>query len=392
VSAAVVEAGAPADGTSPPRRRRRELLVVLGAGLLLVLAVVLIVLARGTTSVVPLAPDNPRPDGAQAAATILREQGVRIHTVSTTDDAVRVAGPGSTLLVTVTSRLDDDQLAAVRDTGADVVMLQTTFRPDLEPLTDRVEPSPAGSPDRVTAQCADPHATAAGELSGSTGAVLPRGNDVTLCFPTAEGAGALATWEQDGRRMAVLADGTLLSNERLADAGHAALVLRLLGANEDLVWYLPTIGDTVGGDAGSPGDAAVVPPTVATVGLQLLVLAVVVVIWGARRLGRVVSEPLPVVVRSAETTLGRGRLYRRARDYAHTAAGLRAGCASRMAARLGIERSAPPDTLVPAVARATGRDETVVGALLYGPAPTSDDELIRLTRELDTLESEVHPT
>src|SRR5699024_8060897 len=112
----------------------------------------------------------------------------------------------------------------------------------------------------------------------------------------------------------------------------------------------------------------------------------------ARRLGRVVTEPMPVVVRSAETTLGRGRLYRRAGDHRHAAAGLRAGCAGRVATRPGVPRSAPAETLVAAVARASGRAEQQVGELLYGPPPATDAELIRLTRELDTLESEVHPS
>ena len=377
--------------TAAPSRRRRVLLLAVAAVVALA-AVVAIIVGRQTTSVVPLAPDNPRPDGAQAAATILREQGVRIRTVSTTDAAVQAARPGTTLLVTVAGRLDDDQLAAVRGTGADVVLTQMTFLPDLEPLTDRVEPSSAGSTEPLSAECADPHARAAGRISHSTGAVLPLADDVELCFPTEGGAGALATWEEDGRRFAALADSTLLRNERLAEAGNAALVLRLLGANEELVWYLPTIGDGVGQDPQPTGVAAALPPTAAVLGTQLLVVALVVVLWGGRRLGRIVTEPMPVVVRSAETTLGRGRLYRRARDHPHAAAGLRAGCASRVAARLGVPRSARPEVLVTAVARATGREEAAVGAVLYGPAPTSDAELIRLTRELDTLESEVHPS
>ena len=387
---AVAQAQAPSAGPLPARRNRRQTLFLVVVALVAVAAFLAVLAAGQTTSSVPLAPDNPAPAGAQAAATILREQGVRVRTVTTTDAAVRVAGPGTTLLVAGGGLLDDDQLAAVRDTGADVVLTQSTFLPDLEPLTDAVAPSPVGSPDPLPADCADPDALAAGTISGSTGGIEPLAADVELCFPTADGAGALATWQEDGRDFAFLADGTLLSNERLADAGNAALVLRLLGANTELVWYLPTPGDTVTPQAEEP--AGVLPPAATVVGAQLLVLAVVLMLWRGRRLGRVVTEPMPVVVRSAETTLGRGRLYRRSRDHAHAAAGLRAGCATRCAARLGVPRSARPEDLVAAVARATGRDEQAVGALLHGPPPTSDAALVRLTRELDTLESEVHPS
>ena len=52
-----------------------------------------------------------------------------------------------------------------------------------------------------------------------------------------------------------------------------------------------------------------VGPTV----LELFIAVVLVAGWRARRLGPVVEEPLPVVVRAAEVTEGRARLYRRAK-------------------------------------------------------------------------------
>ena len=42
-------------------------------------------------------------------------------------------------------------------------------------------------------------------------------------------------------------------------------------------------------------------------------------LWRGRRLGPLVVEPLPVVVKAVESTQGRGRLYRRVRDRAHAA-------------------------------------------------------------------------
>src|SRR5690606_41722785 len=50
----------------------------------------------------------------------------------------------------------------------------------------------------------------------------------------------------------------------------------------------------------------------------LIVVVVLLAWWQGRRLGPLVTEPLPVVVRASETVEGRGRLYRsrRARDRA----------------------------------------------------------------------------
>ena len=375
--------------TGRPGGNRRFLLVL---ALVVIATIVLMVLARDSTSAVPLAPDNPAPDGAQALATILTEQGVNVEQAWTTQQAIDAAGPGTTLLITATHRLDDAQLRALRETGADIVVTQFTFHPDLGALTEQVAPDPAGSPEPLAAECADPHAQAAETISRSTGAVRALGADVELCFPTTEDAGALATWQEDGRRWAALADAELLSNEHLADHGNAALALRLLGGQPDLVWYLPSIGDQFGSGAGDedPSTVDLIPPTAALVGLQLLVLIAVVILWASRRLGRVVTEPMPVVVRSAETVLGRGRLYRRARDYGHAAAGLRAGTAARVAGRVGLPHSTSAEELVAAISRATGRDEPSLHALLYGPGPGSDAQLLALTRELDALESEVH--
>ena len=59
--------------------------------------------------------------------------------------------------------------------------------------------------------------------------------------------------------------------------------------------------------------------------IWLAVLGGLLVLWRARRLGPVVTEPLPVVVRSAEVVEGHGRLYSRAGARDRAAAALRAG-------------------------------------------------------------------
>lgn len=379
-------AAAPDGQGGSPRRWRRLFPALVTAGL--IAAVVVGVLGHSSTSQISLAPDNPQPAGAQAAATILEREGVQIRTAHTAADAIALAEPGTTLFVSAANRLDETQLAAIGDTEADLVLTNVVFLPDLEPLTDRVEPSPVGSSEPVAARCDDPHASVAGELSHSSGGL--RADDVELCFPAEEGTGAFASWSQDGRQISVLADGAPMSNASLAEAGNAALTLRILGQHEELVWYLPSAGDTSLEDDGAAGETSLLPPAATAVGWQLAVVVAVLLLWRARRLGPVVTEPMPVVVRSAETTLGRGRLYRRGRAHAHAAAGLRAGCATRLAHALGLARSAPPGTLVSVVAAATGRDEALVGQLLYGPAPRNDAELLTLTRELDILESEVH--
>ena len=366
------------------RRRRFEILVVAAFAVLLLLAYA----ATDRTSARPLAPDNPAPAGARAAAELLRAQGVSVREATTLAQVGQLAGPESTVLVTDVRLLSAAQRDELLGTGADLVVVGATYG-SLEGLGAPVAPSGAGSAEPIQARCADPDAAAASRLAFSRGSVTAEpGSGVVVCFPVGEdGAGGYAVWDHGDQTVRYLADARVMSNEHLALDGNAALTLRMLGHHEDLVWYLPSALDE---SAGIDDAVPAVPVTAQLVLVMLAVAAAVLALARGRALGPVVTEVMPVVVRSAETTRGRGRLYRRSRAYDHAAAALRAGTASRLARHLGLPRSADADSLVGAVARATGRDPAEVGALLYGPPPTGDAALLALSATLDTLESEVH--
>ncbi|MGY4643085.1 DUF4350 domain-containing protein [Cellulomonas sp. URHB0016] len=384
------------DGTSTRTRatsrwrRFRAPLAILG---LLVLVGLLAALPEPRTSTTPVAPDNPAPGGARAAAQILEGQGVDVRFVRRVADAAGLATPDSTLLVVGGIFLDDQQLDALDETGADLVLVGYTGA--AERLTGGLVVGGTGGSDRAsdvrTAECDDPDATAAGTVTAS-GSVTATGPGVTVCFPVGDDpdTGAYAVVGGD-QRVTTLTDTGPLTNEHLAEQGNAALVLRMLGKHDRLVWFIPSIDDVgTSGDGDGPALSDLVPPRVRLVGLALVLVVIVAALARGRRLGRLVTEPLPVVVRAGETTRGRGRLYRRARAYGHAAAALRAGAASRCAHRLGLPRSAGAEPLVEAVSRATGRDAAAVEHLLYGPPPRDDAGLARLALDLDHLESEVH--
>jgi hypothetical protein len=132
-----------------------------------------------------------------------------------------------------------------------------------------------------------------------------------------------------------------------------------------------------------------VPPGWVWATAQLGVAAALAMLWRARRLGPVVTEPLPVVVRSAEAVEGRARLYRRAGARGHAAQVLREASRTRLVPVLGLPDPVEPAAVVEAVAARTGRPAEAVAALLYGSAPVDDAELVALTDELDRVETEV---
>lgn len=374
------------------RRWRSSRTVVAGLAAALLAGAVLVTLTP-TASTVRFAADNPSPDGGMALAQVLGDQGVTVRPTTSVADAIGLAGPGTTLLVADDYGMPEDVARSLVGTGAQIVLVAPG--PDLlATATDQVTHA-SRSPDLATprpARCDDPDAVAAGEVTTAGGMFrLSEGaQDAQVCFSDPSGAGHYAVTTLDGDpgvTVRVLDDATGLTNAQVTTAGNAALGLRVLGHEETLVWLVPDRPTTVE-EAG--GVTAMLPPWAVPLAAQLLLVVVVLGLWQGRRLGPLATEDLPVVVRSSETTLGRGRLYRRSRAYGHAGASLRAGAADRVARRLGLPRSSSPEALVDAVCRATSRPPAQVLDLLYGLPPTGDVELTRLATDLDELESEVH--
>lgn len=348
------------------------------------------------TSTVRFAPDNPSDDGGMALAQVLGDRGVEVVHTTSVAEAIGASGPGSTLLVANDYGMAEDVARSLLETGAEVVLV-APGADLLAAATSQVTHAGTTSAGAATAQCTDPDAVAAAEITsyGSGFRLTEDATSATLCFlqPTAAGppvghyAVAPLDGAADGQTVRALDDATALTNGSITETGNAALGLRMLGQTDRLVWLLPEqppVGDE------PPGLAGMLPPWAGAVGAQLLLLVLVTALWRGRRLGPLVTEDLPVVVQASEATRGRGRLYRRSRAYGHAGAALRARSADRMAQRLGVPRSAGADAVVDAVARASGRPAQQVGALLYGPPPSGDVELTRLATDLDQLESEVH--
>ncbi|WP_051116299.1 DUF4350 domain-containing protein [Amycolatopsis nigrescens] len=361
---------------SPDARRIwRAARVPVAIVLLLVATAVATVLLSGERASGDLEPTSYEPNGAHALATLLAEQGVRVQTVRTMAEAEKATGERVTLLVTAPDLVEPGRLAGLRNRAGSAVLVEPSQR-----VLDGLLPGlRATSPVPVQARppgCADPVAAAAGDavLGGM------RYQAPVTCYD-----GTLAKLGTD---VTVLGSGAPLTNEQLAAQGTAALAMRLLGAQADLVWYLPSPSDPELSRAQRPL-TELLPRGWIFGAIQLLVAVLVLALWRARRLGPVVAEPLPVVVRAAETTEGRARLYRRSGAVDHAAQVLRQATIDRLLPSLGLGAGAEPAAVVDAVAARTGHGHAATGELLYGPAPADQAALVRLADALDELENEV---
>jgi hypothetical protein len=178
-----------------------------------------------------------------------------------------------------------------------------------------------------------------------------------------------------------------LTNAHVLEADNAALALRLLGQERHLVWYVADATDTPASDGVQL--SALLPPWLIP-GLWLVFAGVLaLVLWRGRRLGPLVTEPLPVVVRAAESTRSRGQIYRSTGDRQHAAAVLVEASRRRLTELVRLPRGAPLDTLVGAVAARTGRDPWTVYEMLSVPLIAKDSQLVELGQRLTQLENEV---
>ncbi len=366
------------------RRQRSTLLIVTGVVAALLVAIFLG--AGGVRTSTPLDPDNPDPEGARALARVLADHGVDVTVVRDADALDAADAAGSTVLVTSTDLLGDSTsrrlLAATRDAR---LVLAAPGPGTTRALGIFAPPFSVSVTEPREAACADP------TYDGLRLAV-----DNALEYPSEDGCfpgehGALVVQPRDG--VVLLGAADALTNDQILRADNAAAMVRLLGQDDRLVWYVPTIDDLTGDDGVS---LATLLPRWLRPGLWLGGLALAaLVLWRVRRLGPLATEPLPVVVKAIETTRSRGRLYRKAGDRAHAADALRGAARTRAAERLRLGSGAPdPDALVRDVARHVGRPVAEIDALLGpgAPAPATDHDLIALAGQLAELDREVRRT
>lgn len=367
--------------TDRPRTRYRRLIVL---GMLAVTAVA--VLSAALTGPRPggrMDPASTSPAGAHALVALLRERGVEVVVAAHVEDVERAARPDSLLLTAEThytrgeellrrlaavpgDRLVVEPTAAVRAALAPGVRAGPALLPDGEPGCDLREAISAGV-----------------ALLGAGDAYEPaEGRELVRCY-----GGTLARYRTDGRTVTVAGSAEFLTNGGLLTEGNAALALNLTGARPRLIWYAPQRRE---GDPAAEGTVTdLIPQAVGWVVLQLGVVVLLLALWKGRRLGPLVAERLPVVVRASETVEGRARLYRsrRARDQAGEA--LRTATLQRIAPRLGLGARPAPTAVLTAVAQRCGADPNTLSHILFGAAPATDDDLVALAVALDDIERKV---
>jgi Domain of unknown function (DUF4350) len=371
---------APIDVRAMWRRWRTPIAVV---GFLLIAAVILALVENAPPSR-PLDPSDPSHQGGRALAQLLRDRGVDV--VAVQDVAGSSITAQTTVFVPDPTSLTRDDLADISSRAGSVVVIAPGRR-ELRALGVAGLPTPGGVDGRPSPDCSFEAAAVAGRVhyEGRTYAAPAA---ASRCYRNDIESGLFVA-QSDQHPVVVFGSPRTLTNEWLDDEGDAALGLGLLGRSPRVAWVVPRPPTLSAADSRHRGLLDLLPDRLLWATLQLFIAVILLALWRSRRLGPVVAEPLPVVVRATETVEGRARLLRAARARDAAAASLRSATLERLRDRLGLAADSGRAAAVEPVARRSGWPAADVDRILYGPQPTDDAALLRLISELDQLDRAV---
>jgi hypothetical protein len=328
-------------------------------------------------------PASTGPEGAHALVALLRSHGVDVVVANNVGDVENATRPDTLLLIAQSQRLTDDTLwRRLADTPGDLLLVEPTSRARAA-LAPDIRSGGASVLDSKP-NCPLHEANRAGSVQFGPSNTFRAADDraLTSCY-----GGALVRYRNRDRTVTLVGSTDFMTNGGLPRAGNAALAMNLAGDRGRLVWYAPQRAE--GQTSGSATLFDLIPDNVTWMVWQLWLAVILTALWKGRRIGPLVAEDLPVVVRASETVEGRGRLYRsrRARDAAAQA--LRTATLQRLLPRLGLTATSPAPMVVDAVAARSGANPEMVRHGLFGPPPTSDADLVHLARALDDIERQV---
>lgn len=420
--------GPPSALPKPRRRGRRWLRLVVPYAVVVVLLLVSVV-AYAIEEPDPkdtdyLSPVSSADVGSGELQRLLRERGIRIERQTSTAEALRSAHRGdATLFVTTPDLLHSFHLRMLKlmPPSTPVVLVRPggdTLSRGLLParIADHRWASTTAEPGCGYRPAAD--AGRAGVLRtryASAGAPLDR------CYE-----GSLLRVRHHSTSLTLVGAADPFRNDRIGEYGNSRLAVGLLSGKPRLVWLdvrgeeagpkvldgtgldespapadlgrgspdpdfpvpdpdgtdpgTPELGQPESNDGNDgPSTFDLFPATAWTVLALLAVAAVLAAAARARRLGAPVPEPLPVLVPTAETVTGRGRLYERSRDRGAALAVLRRAARDRITHALDLPPDADRDVLIAALGPHAGVE------LLFEPEPETDEELVRLAAAIDAL-------
>ncbi len=328
-------------------------------------------------------PGSTGAHGAHALVALLRSHGVQVVVADTVDDVERTAGPDVLLLVAQTQLVTDEALLLrLGRAPADLLLVEPTSRARAA-LTPGLRSSGVTMVDsRPNCDLREANRAGTVEFGPSNAYRAVEDRAITRCYD-----GILVRYRDGTRTITVVGNTEFMTNGGLLRAGNAALAMNLAGERPRVVWYAPQ--HVQGGSHASAKLLDLIPDNVTWMIWQLSLVVLLLAGWKGRRIGPLVAEDLPVVVRASETVEGLGRLYRSRRARDRAAQALRAATLQRLLPRLGLDAQASPVAVAGAVAGRSRLEPGYTLHTLFGAPPGTDSDLVNLADALDDIERQV---
>ncbi len=376
----------PAPGAGGSRRWRTPLVI---AAIVLLGGVAVALLAPSAPATGYLDPGSTQATGTHALADLLAARGTQVERVTSAAAAASAVRQGaSTVVVTSPALLTPEQLGMIANARAAVMIIEPAGAA-LAALAPGLTPTGSATVRTVDPRCGLRAAILAGNVDlGGLGLRLSPGTSGVTCYPGAGGA-FLAQYGRGQGQVTVLSSGALLQNQHLAALGNAALALNLLSDRGRVAWLVPTTPNLSASASGPTSVWRLIPTGTYLVAAELGVALLLAAAWRARRLGPLVAEQLPVVVRAAETTEGHARLYQATRAREQAAQSLRRAAIGRLIPALGLPAETSAEVIAAEIPFRTSLSRQQAQRLLFGPAPANDAQLVSLAGDLDAMEREV---
>ncbi|EUA86742.1 hypothetical protein I551_6863 [Mycobacterium ulcerans str. Harvey] len=243
-------------------------------------------------------PESTSGSGARALVTLLREGGVEVVVANTVAGVENAARADTLLLVAQTQYLANNALLnRLSRVPGDLLLVEPTAR-TRRVLTPKLRVGAAETL-AIRPDCPLREADRAGTVRfGPSDAYRGKGELAMIsCY-----GGALVRYQDIGRTVTVVGSNHFMTNDGLLEQGNAALAMNLAGARPRLIWYAPHL---VEGETSSPSSLSdLIPANVSWIVWQLWLAVILVALWKGRRMGPLVAEEMPVVVRASETVEG----------------------------------------------------------------------------------------
>jgi hypothetical protein len=355
--------------------------------------VAIVVLGGRTTDANSSGPRSTDPAGTKALVDLLEALGADVTITSDVPDVVDDDRSPLIAVPRAGAALSDAQqrdLEGALDAGATVVVSDP-----FSALTPPVSGSPGDVGPFATEIVVDPDECTIAALDG-IGSIeafelyaYEVGADDETCYGADEHAYVAVSGQGSGTLVA-LGGTTPFTNQYLGQADNAALIAAILAprpGREVVLVQDDALGATAADQIDSPFD--LVDSSVKGALIQVCLAFAVYALWRGRRLGRPLTEPQPVDIAGSELVAAVGDLLQRTREPQRAARLLRDDTRRRLCRALGLPTDSTIETLADAVAGRTAVSADRVARTLSTQPVTSDDDLVSLAREIESLRQEI---